>query len=1103
MKKKSFIWLILFVLTILILNFANIPKNLQAENNEERLTRDREWTIVATYPIPEGASGLAYDGTYLYCGIYGANGDEVYRIDPNTGDYELLFSGPQEDAFGLTYDGSYLWTTDHPGSSSTPAMAMQIDWDGSLISQFNLPVHYMSGIAYDNGDFWVSAYYDPDGEIYKVDNGGNIITQFPAPNNQPWDLCIENDNLWMADYWGDALYMIDPNTGTLIESHNSEHSDPAGIVFDGTYLWYCDNGVGYDQDWLYKIDLGGGGTPEIYIDPTEVDYGIVTVGEMVFGGFVIYNFGTVELIVEFGDITGPGSEFVFWGTGTILFIFPGVPVYCDIPYLPQEPGILDAIGTILSNDPLNPEVEITFTGIAVNPGPDIYVPETSHDYGLVRVNAYTRWFMEIQNIGDDILIIDDIFSDDPHFIVDELVTFPFNIDILNTVQIGIWFHPEAGVEYSATLSISSNDPDQDPFDVSVQGTGVDEEYPIGQTLWHYQISTSWDNSPKAITPISDITGDGVDDVIVCSEDDYIRCFNGNSSGYADILWEKEIYSGSIWQQNELTTTEDINDDGYRDVVVGTPWGDRSIHLLSGKTGETIWTHDTHEYGNGGWVYQVDCSNDYNEDDVIDVLAATGGDAERVYCLNGLTGISIWECPVGGPAFSVIGIEDVTGDGKTDVIAGASNEWETIGYAYCINGETGGITWAFIAAGSSVWALAQIDDITGDGIKDIIIGDFSGNIYGLDATTGGQIYSNSLSPAIITRFEKINDVNGDGHPDIVPAHSTTNIVKVIDGYTVDFIWSHPVADQPWNVARIADISGDGIDDVLVGTLFNNNYCYFLNGVDGSELESINFGTPVDAIAAIPDIVGDGSMEMVAGGRDGAVYCYSGGLDAYVGEVYDISGYIGYFSDDDPIHNAEVNLTGDDIYSTSTNVNGLYFFEEIPEGNYISTPSKADDLGGLSGLDASRIARHAAGLYSFDCLETIAADVSMNGYISGMDASRVARYIAGLITELNSNDINWVFTPEPIPECEDWPPIVYENTREYSPLNSDLTDEDFIGIRLGDVSGNWSPDSRVTLSSESFEAIEFDTNINSILKIPIITEDVTEIEGIDIGIAFNPE
>ena len=222
-----------------------------------------------------------------------------------------------------------------------------------------------------------------------------------------------------------------------------------------------------------------------------------------------------------------------------------------------------------------------------------------------------------------------------------------------------------------------------------------------------------------------------------------------------------------------------------------------------------------------------------------------------------------------------------------------------------------------------------------------------------------------------------------------------------------------------------------------------------------------------------------------------------------DYFDISGNIGYFSDDSPVPNADVDLTGDDIYSTTTNTGGDYLFNDIPGGNYISTPSKADDLGGLSGTDASRIARYVALLYEFDCIEMITADVSMNGNISGTDASRVARYVALLITELNPDGINWVFTPEPIPECEDWPPIVYESTREYSPLDSDLTDEDFIGIRLGDVSGNWSPDSRVTLSSESFVSTEIEINTNSILRIPVVIDNVTAIEGIDISIAFNKE
>jgi hypothetical protein len=36
--------------------------------------------------------------------------------------------------------------------------------------------------------------------------------------------------------------------------------------------------------------------------------------------------------------------------------------------------------------------------------------------------------------------------------------------------------------------------------------------------------------------------------------------------------------------------------------------------------------------------------------------------------------------------------------------------------------------------------------------------------------------------------------------------------------------------------------------------------------------------VDALSSIPDIVGDGSRELMVGGRDGSVFCLSGGYDS---------------------------------------------------------------------------------------------------------------------------------------------------------------------------------------------------------------------------------
>ncbi|MHC4978608.1 MAG: choice-of-anchor D domain-containing protein [Planctomycetota bacterium] len=838
-----------------------------------------QWTIVDTFPVPEGASGLAWDGTWLYCGIYGANGNEIYRIDPVTGGSTLLFTGPQEDAFGLTYDVQYLWTTDHPGSSSIPAVAMRLDWDGSLLMQFDLPDHYMSGIAYDAGDFWVARYYPDPGHIYKVDVTGTVLDDFPAPDNQPWDLCLENGNLWMADYWGDTLYQIDPTTGAVLFSHASEGVDPAGIVWDGQHLWYCDNGEG-GVDFLYKVDLSGAGTPGIEIPDDTYDFGAVAIGDTPTWFMTVNSTGDADL--EISGVTFSPPDDLSCPAAFPVTIPPAGSDQLPIVYAPTVFGPLDATGTVSSNDPVHPNEQFTLMGHGVYPDPTINLADVAHDYGAVRVSAHTRWFLEVSNHGAQPLTITNITVDDSHFYVDPNLILPIDLGTLESVLIGVWFNPVATVPYAATLEVYSNDPGPGPASVSLAGSGLLTEYPMGTTLWSYLIDTDFDNSPKAMASIPDISGDGVDDVIVCSEDDYVRCFNGNAHGTGDVLWEHEIYAGSVYAQVGLQIMDDIDDDGHEEVVVGSAWGGRLIRAISGRTGEERWTHDTHEYGDGGWVYQVDCSQDYNGDGTADVLAATGDDSsdtgpKRVYCLNAFSGASIWERPLGGPVFAVIGVEDFTGDGVPDAVAGASDESETQGRAVGINGADGTVEWTFLVDGSSVWALAQINDITADGVDDVLVGDFStGQYHGLDATNGTERYIGG-GFGTMTRFERLDDVNGDGNPDFVPTHFST-FARAISGRSGTAAWTTPLVDKCAAVARIADVSGDDVNDVVVGTLFSSNHTYFLDGTDGSVMQSANYGTPVDAITAIPDIVGDGSWEMVAGGRTGLVTCISGGLDA---------------------------------------------------------------------------------------------------------------------------------------------------------------------------------------------------------------------------------
>ncbi|MFH1121259.1 MAG: choice-of-anchor D domain-containing protein [Bacteroidota bacterium] len=845
---------------------------------QEPVRSPADWAIIASYTIPGKASGLAWDGSYIYFGIYGVNGSNIYKFNPADGTNVLQCAGSFDDAYGLTYKAPNLVTINQPSSSSQPSDALEFTLSGSTVSSLPLPDHYMSGIAWDNGNWWVCTYYPDNGTIYNLSETGAIISQFTPPANQPWDICKQGSSLWIADYYANMLYKV-TTTGSLMESHASAGQNPSGVVYDGTYLWYCDGALG-SSSTLYKIDLTGMGTPEITVPVTTHDFGSVAIGAFSTWNCVVQNTGTANLSIT--NIEIPAGQPITSLFSVPQTIAPGNSLMVPLKFTPTLPAILNTQVTIHSSDPIHPEVSVTLLGNGVYQGPHIILPENSHNYGVRRSGAFSKCSLPITNDGNQNVVISDLSTNNEHFFVDESVVLPITITSLNTAEVPIWFHPTEGVYYNGVLSISSNAVGQETVFVDLDGSGEDTLYPVGTPLWSFDITGGFDNSPKSIVPVADITGDGIMEVIVGSEDNVVRCFNGNASVTGDVLWEKPIYSGAVYQQNCISAISDINADGFGDIIVGTAWGDESIIALSGKNGQQLWKHDTHEYGDGGWVYQVDSRFDYNSDGFPDVLASTGDDGNdtgplRVYCLNGLTGISIWERPLGGAVFSVIGVEDFTGDALPDVVAGTTNLAETEGRVVGLNGSNGSVEWTYNTTGSSVWGLMQLDDITGDDRPDIAAGDFSGKIVFLNAATGSKIHDLNLGSVLILRLVDIGDANKNGFRDILVAHSGNNGL-VVDGNTCTYIWTKPLSDKSWCVANIGDITWDGTSDAIIGTLYQNNQAYFLNGSDGTTLSTYPSNAEVDALNAIPDITGDNSMEMLFGDRNGLLTCLSGGYDS---------------------------------------------------------------------------------------------------------------------------------------------------------------------------------------------------------------------------------
>lgn len=527
---------------------------------------------------------------------------------------------------------------------------------------------------------------------------------------------------------------------------------------------------------------------------------------------------------------------------------------------------------------------------AINYGPEIQLTENSHDFGQVRVGALAQWFVTIHNAGDETLLVYSIeITDKERFFYENDISFPLKIESADSIQIKLFFKPENDNIFETQAVLSMNDSINEYVAIELVGQGFLSNWAMGQVFWQYQLINSGEKEIKALINTDDINGDETRDLAVASGEGYITCLSTNSSNQADLLWAVQISEGTLFGQNCLVLINDIDSDGYKDIAVGTAETDRSILVLSGKTGSQIWKHQTTNYGLGGAIYQLDVSYDFNGDGYADLLAASGDDEngagpKRIYCLDVFSGEIIWERPLTGPVYAVIGIDDFTGDGQPDAIAGTSNFSQTEGSAIAINGASGYPVWQTIMPGKTVSALIQVDDTENSGHKNVMIADASGEYRIIDPATLYFIDVGGIGFSPIHRFVLMDDLNNDGHLDVLVSSNKTEVI-VLNGAGGSYLMDTQLSGSSYSIARIADVSGDAINDLLIGTAGDESRVYIINGTHGNILFDTISSENITAINSIMDINGDGSMDVVSGDQSGKLVCFSGGLDAVSGMIED--------------------------------------------------------------------------------------------------------------------------------------------------------------------------------------------------------------------------
>jgi hypothetical protein len=877
-------------------------------------------TLIQTVDLPAGtywnsAYGMVYENGKYWISSSSTTGNGIFYAvnDQGTqvGTVTIQNYPTMRASQGLAFDGTDFWYVER---KTARCDLFKISTSGVVLDSiptfelFGSNSIYLGGAAWDGTGLWISVY-SPDAiaALYKVNVAARaIVDTIPIthlhptrPPLQPQGISTKGDTLFFVNdgflsdtsQGMDRIYAYSMATKDTLFSFALPHpsvlqSQPRGLAWDGSNFWLLAKPVGATSGrQLFKYNISGAGTPAITVLTPSVGFGNVMIDSTVTGNILLRNYGTADLILDSAVI----SSNVFNINATFPYtIAPDVTASLQVTFTPTAYANYADSVLFYHNDPLADYARVTLTGSGVYTAPYLLFNPSSINFGNKRVSSTSYIDLELINGGSAALQIDSMIIGTGNYYFQNATT-PIVLNALASTTVRVWFNPALAIPYTDSITVYSNASNsRSILYIPLSGAGITIDPTLGNIFWQSFIpsnpgTTFQDVQVRAMIGLNDISGDGFNDLIVCSRNYWTIAYNGNSSGQGDILWKfstipSSTNAGSVeWIQN-LAIASDLNNDGLNDVVIGTTGGNEFVYALDGITGNKIWEHgDSINYNNGD-IMGVDVNRDWNNDGVPDVLVSasgnetTGAGRFSVILLDGVNGNVLWQINQASQQKLKYMVASTDFGGAAGSRVGTLNE--VIGFD-----KTGQIVWTYQPSGTP-WTVREIPNIGGTPSSDVLVGTTTGNVYVLEGQTGQVLWSTSIGNVFIEDARILPDVNNNGTPDILISGINPN-VYVLDGSTGQYIWGSHTGGNILGIGVLTDLNGDGVDEVATASL--NNLLHVYDGRGGQVLFTFAFGgggnsTAAEHVCPVDDFDRNFSYEFAAGSRDGRVIMFSGGVDA---------------------------------------------------------------------------------------------------------------------------------------------------------------------------------------------------------------------------------
>ncbi|MBK8464683.1 MAG: InlB B-repeat-containing protein [Chloracidobacterium sp.] len=227
-----------------------------------------------------------------------------------------------------------------------------------------------------------------------------------------------------------------------------------------------------------------------------------------------------------------------------------------------------------------------------------------------------------------------------------------------------------------------------------------------------------------------------------------------------------------------------------------------------------------------------------------------------------------------------------------------------------------------------------------------------------------------------------------------------------------------------------------------------------------------------------------------------------------ETPSISGTVTYGNPASPttkfISNATVNGAGSPNTTAFTAIPGptagQYLLTGFGAGSYTVSLAKTTGQNGVSSADAARIAQHVAGtLLITSDRHKIAADVTNNGAISSTDAAQLARFVTALGPPIGLTN-QWRFFVPGVSQPT-FPIGASPTSRSYPGPIGVQTGQDYIGILVGEVTGNWNP--TAARPTRTVDSVDSQENYRTAIPINVTVQEVLTAADKEIVVPVNVE